>query len=308
MKNYTKYSGIDYVKGLTICSTGENLNLQIGIELNQQHIIVKPKNKTALQRFDNWYKGFFNDKEKNDKEKVESIETLKTLLNNIDFFELTENYKEYLEINAKNWSELTNLPRAKHPTKPNKSFTNLKDWYFDVLEIEKTEFSKNSIDNSPEVLNKFEIDFIEKQIKKITIKFFPNPDTVYDTHYRKQIGITQTEILNNKLLVQWLNERKTELQQKKVYLNEEEANEKKIDGIKNWNKKQRTYLLLQIGIDKLGLFSELGQKMKYELIANILNCSPRKAMEYYNHCEKELLFEQKEDVKNYLKKISKEKN
>lgn len=214
MKNYSKYSGSSFRNkySLIICSTGENMELQIGIELNQKYFIVIPKNTTALKSFDKWFDGYFMEKGKS-----ATIETLATLLNNSELFETREHskesYKSYIDINAKNWSELTNLPRAKYPPKPNKSFELLKGWYFDVLEIEKKEFVENSMDNSPELLNTFEIDLVENIINGVNKQFFPNPDTVFDKHYREQTGISKTEILNNKTFVQWLNKRKIDLQQ-----------------------------------------------------------------------------------------------
>lgn len=306
IKNYSKYSGSSYTNkhAFSVASTGENGNLKLAVELNQKYFIAIPKNDNARNEFQKWYDGFFLAKPK-----TETIETLSTLFNTNELFEVKEHsketYKSYLEINANNWSELTGLPRAKYPPKPDKSFELLKDWYFEVLEIEKNIFLKTSFDNSPETLNTFEIELIEKLCNGIKKNYFPEKETIYDTHKWSYLQLTKVDFTANRTFLQWLGERKTALEENKVYSVDEEEN--KIDGIKNWNKKERTFLLKQIGLDTLQFFNELGQKKKYELIANILNCSPRKAMEYYNHSEKELSFEAKEEIKEYLKKIKEEK-
>lgn len=84
---------------------------------------------------------------------------------------------------------------------------------------------------------------------------------------------------------------------------EEEA--KKIEGIKNWNLRSRYYLLQKLGFNDLNKLksSELSQKNKFLILANILNCSPRNAKKLLNGEEKPTEIEMKE-VDLYLQGLN----
>lgn len=267
---------------------------KIAIEVNEHFLIITPKNEKAQKQFLNWYLKVY----KSEIKIHAKLEKLNSLISNEKAFDILSNQKEAyaqtLWIRERGAREIIkNHPSSKYPPIPEKSFSLLKEWYFEILTIDKAEFLKNSMDDNHEIINTFEINLLSKMIESIDNKL---KDT---TSIIKKTTLEKTAL---QTFHKWLVERQDTLSKNKTYIeNEDEA----IAEIENWNKKTRTYLLLKLGIEQLPAFKQAGQKDKYLIIANILNCSPRKAREYYNHNEKELNSEQKESVLNFLNKITK---
>lgn len=291
----------------SISSAEVNGKSYVSIVINGYYIVINCLNKKAEVKLKQWHEKEYRGE---NRKMPDVFKKLEIVLSDEALFEvLTEQkeaYKLHLLVDQKSWQNVfKSLPKSKHPPKPEKSFEMLKEWYHEVLYIDKQEFLRTSLDSSPELLNTFEIDVITKLSDDIFKRYISPPlrqvaPRLPDTKANKT---TSKEEIANRTFYKWLIERKKALEEKKIL--EPVIEEVHIKDIKNWNKKTRTYFLLKFGIDQIPNFKSLSQKGKYDVIANILNCSPRKAMEYYNHSEKELNASEKESVNNYLQKLKK---
>ena len=204
-KEYKETRPID--KGsmsMDIISSEPNEVFKIAIRINHTYYIAIPKNETAKKDFRDWFDNNF----RKDDFVGEDLELMEALIKDNNKFELvsekTQAYKEFVGIRAYNAVTLGEETINPH-SRPNKSFPMLKEWYVKCWELAKEAKQKN-LDNSPEAITIFEIEFIKKNILDTERLYFPellNVGTA-EKPYTSEKG-------SNSAFRKWLNERKAEL-------------------------------------------------------------------------------------------------